>query len=131
MGCSVTESSGWYEQINEVEAIVRSAGNYVRVSKDLRPRVLERARVTSGERRARRHIRHLGLIAALLLWTVTASIDRLETDVNLRRLTLVAAAPSSLSARGVNSNAGDSAWALVDAYTELRGRQAAVLRLAF
>ena len=131
MESNVRKSPEWYEQISEVEAIVRSAADYVQVSKDLRPRVLEMARLTSGERRARRCIRHVGLVAALLTWFITASIDRLETENNLRRLALVAAGPCSISASGVSTGGGDAAWALVDAYTELRGRQATVLRLTF
>ena len=57
MGCTVTDSSDSYEPLSDIEAMVRSAANYVQVSNDLRPRVLEAAREKSGERRARRFIR--------------------------------------------------------------------------
>jgi hypothetical protein len=127
----VGKSAEQFEQFNEIEAIVRSAGDYVRVSNELRPRVLEMARLANGERRARRCIRDVGLVAALLTWCVTASIGRLQTDDNLSRLALIATAPCSAAASEVGSSNGDAAWTLVDGFKELRVRQAAVLRLTF
>ena len=108
---------------------MRSAANYVQVSKDLRPRVLDAARLTSGERRVRRYIRQAALIAALLTWCVTASVNRLDMRDDLRELTLATASSYPISNSRISDGAGDAAWVLVDAYTELRGRQADVLRL--
>jgi hypothetical protein len=120
-----------FEQFNEIEAIVRSAGDYVRVSNELRPRVLEMTRLANGERRARRCIRDVGLVAALLTWCVTASIGRLPTDDNLSRLAVIATTPCSSAASEVSPGNGEAAWTLVDGFKELRVRQAAVLRLTF
>ena len=118
-----------YESLSEIEAIVRSAANYVQVSKDLRPRVLDSARLTNGERRVRRHIHQAALIAAILTWCVTASVNRLDMRDDLRELSLATASSYPISNNRISIGAGDAAWVLVDAYTELRGRQADVLRL--
>ena len=120
------------EQFSEAEAIIRSAGGYVRVSSELRPRVLEIARFSQGEQRVRRCIRNVGLIAALLTWCVTASIGRLQTDDNLRRIALIATTPcSATTASEASSGNGEAGWTLVDEFKELRVRQAAALRLTF
>ena len=115
----------------EIEAIIRSAADYVQVSSNLRPRVLDAARLSNGERRARRRIRRLGLMAAVLAWLVAASIDRLPTAENLHRLTMVATGNYAVSGSDSSSSSGDGAWALVDAFGERRNRQAAALQLAF
>jgi hypothetical protein len=125
----VIELPSWDEQVSEVEAMVRSAANYVQVSKDLRPRVLEMARLANGERRARRCIRQVALAAALLTWVVTTSVSKLDMRDDLRQLTLVAAGPYAASNRETGE-AGEAAWSLVDAFTDLRCRQAEVLRPA-
>ena len=44
----------WHESAREVEAMLLAAGGYVRASDDLRPRVLEGARLQRRELRARR-----------------------------------------------------------------------------
>lgn len=116
-------------RFGEIEAMVRAAGGYVQVSRDLRPRVLESARLECGERQARRCIRRVALFAALVAWFTTASIARLETPDGFRQLTLLAARSHAYAGPDVLPS-GDSSWSLVDAYTELRRRQAEALRLA-
>ena len=124
----MVDSPNSFESFEEVEALLRSAANYVQVSKDLRPRVLEAARLNSGERRIRHFIQQAALAAALLMWCVTASVDRLDLRDDLRNLSLAAAA-SPVAGQAISSGTGDGSWELVDAYTELRVRQAGVLRL--
>ncbi len=123
------DSSNVNESFGEIEALVRSAANYVQVSKDLRPRVLDAARLTSGERRIRRYIHQAALFAALLTWCVTTTVNQLDMRDDLRELTFAATNANPVSNTRVSSGASDAAWSLVDAYTELRGRQADVLRL--
>lgn len=123
------DSPDLYEPLSEIEAMVRSAANYVQVSKDRRPRVLEAARLNSGERRSRRYIRRAALVAALLTWCVTSSVNRLDMRDDLRELTLATTASYPISNSRISGGASGAAWTLVDAYTELRGRQADVLRL--
>jgi hypothetical protein len=91
---------------------------------------MEVARLTNGERRARRCIRQVALAAALLTWVVTTSVNKLDIRDNLRQLTLVAAGPYSVSNDRGSGGAEEAAWSLVDAYTDLRCRQAEVLRSA-
>ena len=122
----MTDFREWDGDMGDVEDLIRSAGNYVQVSKDLRPRVLEAARLKSGERRARSVVRRTALIAALLMWFTTASIRSLDMPENLRELTIVAT--GSVPASRVSGGNGDVGWSLVNAFTELRGRQAEVLR---
>jgi hypothetical protein len=125
----VVESPDSDESLSEIEAMVRSAANYVQPSKDLRPRVLDAARLTSGERRVRRHIHQAALIAALFTWCITASVNRFDMREELCELPLATASSYPISNNRVSVGASDAAWVLVDAYTELRGRQADVLRL--
>jgi hypothetical protein len=122
------DSPDIYEPLSEIEAMVRSAANYVQVSKDLRPRVLDAARLTNGEKRVRRLVRQAALIAALLTWCVTTSVNRLDMRDDLRELSLATASAYPVSNSRISGAAGDAAWVLVDAFTELRGRQADVLR---
>jgi len=125
----VIDSPNLNEPLGDIEALVRSAANYVQVSKDLRPRVLDAVRLTNVERRARRYIYQAALFAALVTWCVTASVHRLDMRDDLRELSLATASAYPISNSRISGGAGDAAWVLVDAYTELRGRQADVLRL--
>src|SRR3954454_2228342 len=129
MESTVIDSPDSFESLSEIEAMVRSAANYVQVSTDLRPRVLDSARLANGERRVRRYIRQAALIAAIVTWFVTASVSRLDMRDDLRELSLATASSYPMSNNRISVGAGDAAWVLVDAYTELRGRQADVLRL--
>jgi hypothetical protein len=122
----MTDFREWDGEMGDVQDLIRSAGNYVQVSKDLRPRVLEAARLKTGERRARSVVRKTALIAALLMWFTTASIRSLDMPENLRELTIVAT--GAMPASHVSGGNGDVGWSLVNAFTELRGRQAEVLR---
>ncbi len=122
----MTESPNAYESFGEVEALLRSAANYVQVSKDLRPRVLDAARLSNGERRIRRSIYQAALTAALLTWCVTSSVSKFDLRDDLRSLSLATASP--VSTTRIGGVAGDASWGLVEAYTELRLRQADVFR---
>jgi hypothetical protein len=116
-----------FDELSEVEAMIRSAGDYVKVSRDLRPRLMDSARMATSERRIRRYIRHTALVAALLTWSVTATIDRMNGASDFRELTLATA--SACPTAGIRAGGGpdEASWILVDALTELRGKQAEVL----
>jgi hypothetical protein len=120
------ETCEWSESFGDVESLVRAAGGYVQPSRDLRPRVLEAARLESGELQARRCIGRVAIFAALLGVFTMSGIERPAGPGAFHRFTLVAAASHTDSETGASA---DSGWALVDAYTELRRRQAEVLRL--
>jgi hypothetical protein len=109
--------------LDDVESLVRAAGNYVRPSRDLRPRVLETAREESRERRTQRRIWWMAAVVALLGVFTMAERARWEA---------AAAAPGILveAATLVGSpEEGDTGWGMVDAFTQLRRKHAAMLRL--
>jgi hypothetical protein len=129
----VTESWNEFEGLAELEAAVRAAGEYVRPSDELRPRVLETARLEGGERRARRRIGRFGLAmvaAILLLQSGGGPVERVLGRPTEARLWLSAddlyvVAESRMLRRGV-----DLGWGMVDAFSDLRARQAKALRPA-
>jgi hypothetical protein len=121
-----------HDHASDVEAMIRAAGSYVRASDDLRPRVLEAARLQHRERRARRWIRQAAIIVLLLAF---ASI------VGRRELEVEKAGPFGIVATAgfdeffaptasVTKRSGDGDWRMLDAFTALRRQQARVLRFA-
>jgi len=125
----VHKGADWREELVEVEAMIRSAGEYVQVSRDLRPRVIDKARLTNSERRVRRYIRHAGLVAAVLTWIVTATVDRMNGASEWCEVTLTTATKTSTTTVRAGTGGDEPAWCLVNGFTELRGKQAEVLRL--
>ncbi len=120
----MSKSNDWCETFGEVESLIRASADYVQPSRDLRPRVLEAGRLENGEWRARRLV---GLFAALLMFFTVSAVEWIDASDTFRHLTLVASASHAASMR--DARGSDSGWALVEAYTELRRRQAEVLRL--
>jgi hypothetical protein len=111
-------------QWNDMEALVRAAGSYVRPSEELRPRVLEAAQIECRELRVQRRSWQ-----AALLVTLAAMVISLAT-----RSYWQAAAPLSASllptpADVRSAEGGTTGWSTVESFTELRRRQAALLSL--
>jgi membrane glycosyltransferase len=90
----VAESRDYSEPLNEIEALVRQAGNYVRASDDLRPRVLESARAVRNEYRVQRWLWQAAFSVALLgmLMAIPLSVISGSTRVGrwLSRIGLLA-----------------------------------------
>jgi hypothetical protein len=115
-----------------VEAMIRAAGQYVRPTDDLRPRVLEAARLHSGERWAKRRICQVGM---LVIWLAFFSAANHGLDFpQSRRTGMLAAAginelvsPAAAAATAA-PRSGDGDWRMTDAFTELRRQQAQMLR---
>ena len=107
----------------DVEALVRAAGNYVRPSEDLRPRVLETARMEASERKALRRIWQAAL-ALVLLASLSTTISGPWTGGSSFSSELLQV-QAEVRAAGCDS----TGWRLVDSFTDLRRRQAALLRL--
>ncbi len=124
----MTDTRDWRdpsdEPWEEVEAMVRAAGQYVAASDDLRPRVLETARTECGEQRAQRIIRQAA-IAVVLTAMLTLSGDRGLDSVGASRQL---ADSQSIFSRAASS--GDAGWGMVDAFRELRHEQAKALRVS-
>jgi hypothetical protein len=111
--------------------MLRAAGGYVQASEDLRPRVLEAARAQRGEQRVLRLIRRTAVCVALAALSGGSAGQLLAVAGVGRQLAL-----SSVSSQAIHSRAEryagsgeDLGWGLVKAFTELRHRQSAALRL--
>jgi hypothetical protein len=118
------------EPLDDVEAMVRAAGQYVRASDDLRPRVLEAARLQYGEQRARFCIRHLAVFVLLLAFLHVAEWHGFDDRESRPNGMLVAAGFHEvlypMPAASIRSGDGD--WRMIDAFTKLRRQQAQLLR---
>jgi hypothetical protein len=106
---------------SDVESLIRAAGNYVRPSEELRPRVLEATRAELGERRAQRRIRHVAIAIGLLGMFFAVAGNRITPTFSHGMLQ---ESPQVRSADG-----GGAGWSIVEAFTDLRQRQAALLSL--
>jgi hypothetical protein len=115
---------GW----DDVEALVRAAGNYVRPSDDLRPRVLETARAECHERWAQQRIWQVALVVALLGVCSTSVRSRMEVAASPSGNALAAGAMVRHAEAG-NDGWNNDAWNTVESFTDLRRRHAALLRL--
>lgn len=119
------------DDAGDVESLILAAGGYVRASDDLRPRVLEAARLQRHERRAQRWLRRA---AAVVLLLATAGATLREGDPpQVRPIGIFLAAgfdeffvPTAVA----SAHSADGDWRMSDAFTELRRQQAEVLRLA-
>jgi hypothetical protein len=110
------------ESLSDLERLIRAAGEYVQPSIDLRPRVMEEARMQSSERKARRIIRYLA-VAVFLLGVLTST--------NKQEIALATASPASLLgservAREAEEAArrGNAVWGTVEAFSGSRFRHA-------
>ena len=120
------------DSLEGVEAIVRAAGEYVRASNDLRPRVLEGARLRCGEQWAQRCIRLVVMCIVLLVCFTAADQKRFETRRSYSTAILAASGFNELDAPidSASFRSGDGDWRMLDAFTELRRQQAQLLRRA-
>lgn len=117
------------ESFAPIEAMIRSAGNYVRPSDDLRPRTLEAARHAGGKRRLNKRI--VGLAAAVLLLGLCNVPGRfVSTDVAEKTSEATVMREFELRQQSARS-AGLSfspTWAWFEAFWELRNQQAKRIR---
>ncbi len=118
----MTEAREHDAEWDEVEALVRAAGGYVRPSEDLRPRLLETARAESRERQAQWRIWQLALAIALLGAVATIFGTRSDAAASFSQGAL------QVQAEVRPAEAGAAGWRIVDSFTDLRRRQAALLR---
>lgn len=116
------------ESFAPVEALIRSAGNYVRPSDDLRPRTLEAARRMRGMRRWNKQI--LAAAAAVVLLAIFNVPGRfVPTDVASK--TSEATVMREFQLRQKSTRSADlslNPWAWFEAFWELRNQQAERIR---
>jgi hypothetical protein len=118
------------EHQGDLESLVRSAKDYVRASDDLRPRVLEAVRWQRDERRAIRYLRRVAIVVVALGLVAGALRQRLELVGNRPSGILAAAAAIQFAPVAEAAPDLDVNWSMVESFTELRRRQAEVLRPA-
>jgi hypothetical protein len=113
---------------DDVEDLVRQAGGYVRPSEEMRPRVIEAARAESRERQAQRRIWQAAL--ALAAWGAIsiATAGRFSTNSSFSAGMLHAQAELR-QADAHSAEIGAAGWGMVDSFTNLRRRQAELLRM--
>ena len=117
------------DPLSEVEALVLQAGDYVRASDDLRPRVLEIARAQRSECRTQRWLWQAAF--SMVLVAILIAPRGQHQDANAARQpgsTLEGCAIDEPEEAAAGS--GDATWELVESFTRLRQRHAAMLRLA-
>lgn len=116
------------QPLDEIEALVRLAGDYVHPSDELRPNVLEAARTAAKEQRARRRIARLAAVFFLAAVSVASLTGTRATDDSAYASNFW---QGSLNAPVQSASERDrSGWEMVDSFTELRRHQARLLRLA-
>ncbi len=116
------------QPLEEIEALVRLAGDYVQPSDDLRPSVLEAARVATNEKRAQRRIARLAAVFLLVTVGVASMAGGRSSDlVGYREHSWNGSLRAPVQSASENNRSG---WEMVDSFTELRRQQARLLRLA-
>ena len=115
------------ESIEQIEAMVRAAGGYVQVSENLRPSVVESARIEQGERRARRCIGQVAGALLVLAYGLGAIGDRLGASPigmsTSRALSAVDAVFALAQFKEAHERV-DFGWGIVEVFSEERSRQA-------
>ena len=111
---------------NEFESLILAAGHYVRPSEDLRPQVLEQARTAQQERRMQRHLAKLAAVVFLAVTVLT--VYRQPASAAGNHLFSPGGSAVSLDVEA-NGRVDERNWETVESFTDIRRRQAALLRL--
>lgn len=122
-------SFDWDDAPIEIEAMIHAAGDYVRASDDLRPRVIETSRLQLGEQRAQRCLRHVAVFVALVVVFIPTGSNR-HTASKIRGFDVRELVDAEMMYDRAESNVSrnvDFAWGMVEAFTELRRQQADIL----
>lgn len=113
------------EPLDDVEALIRLAGDYVQPSDDLRPRVLEAARAVRRDQQAQRHILQLAAVLLVMAGCLAGLGNRMAS--RSAETTWL----SGVTAGAVRDGSrGDAGWETVESFTQVRRQQARLLRLA-
>jgi hypothetical protein len=124
----VIESRDFSSPLDELESLIRSAGQYVRASDDLRPRVLENARWQCSERRLQLRFWQTAAVVLLCGMLTSSLLDRSEPTASSTTHTAGWTSPM-LAPVEAATRSSDPSWQMVESFTQLRLRQAQLLRL--
>ncbi len=122
------ETRNYGSPLDEVESLIRSAGEYVRASDDLRPRVLENARSQCSERRLRRRFWQSAAVALFCVVLTGSLVHRFEPAIGAKDHTSAWTSPVFAPVEAA-ARSNDPSWQMVESFTQLRLRQAQLLRL--
>jgi len=115
-------------QPNEIQSLLFAACNYVRPSEDLRPSVLETARAEDRERRLQRRLAQMAAVIFLIVTSITVYWQPARSSS--ARLFLPSVEAMSVESQIEAARFADHAtWETVESFTDLRRRQADLLRL--
>lgn len=119
----MSDLHNWHDSADVVEAMLLAAGDYVRPTDDLRPRVLEAARAEHRERRARTWIRSLA--AAVIVTACGATMFDSLASGDARGIARRGYDAQSLhaEAQARSMASGGFSWGVVDAFRDLREQQ--------
>jgi len=126
------EQADMNTDFGDIEEMIRSAGGYLEVSDDLRPRTLEGARDDRRESSTRSWITVLAAVVVFIAMFASQLRGRFSSTsppnaaVSANSDQLYAAAQR----KSIQANV-DASWSLVDSFSELRQRQASLLEDAF
>jgi len=122
----MTEHENINNEFAELEEIIRAAGDYIEVSDDLRPRILEDARSGLEETSTRFWI--AGLAIAVIVFAIFANHFRGQMSSPLNSaMTPTSAQLYAEAQRKTSESNADASWTLVDSFSELRQRQAGLI----
>jgi len=123
----VSELRDFCEPEDAIEALLRSAGDYVRPSEDLRPRVLETARLERRERGMQTRFWQVAAVVFLCGMLTSPAGDR-SGSASVRPPAALKASEILIHVEAA-ARAADPSWEMVESFNELRLRQAEMLRL--
>ncbi|HEY2415529.1 MAG TPA: hypothetical protein VGI40_25025 [Pirellulaceae bacterium] len=112
----------------DVELLISAARDYVRPSDDLRPRVLETARTERRERRLQRQLAQMAAVVLLMITGLTVYHQPESSDRAGAFLPTVEAMSAESQVEAARF-ADHASWETVESFTDLRRRQAQLLRL--
>jgi hypothetical protein len=112
----------------DVELLISAARNYARPTDDLRPRVLETARTEHRERRLQRQLAQMAAVVLLMITGLTV-YHQPELSDRARAFLPTMEAMSAESQADAARFADHATWETVESFTDLRRRQAELLRL--
>src|SRR5438876_3237758 len=107
------DSPNFSSPLDEVEALIRSAGGYVRASDDLRPRVLENARLQCRERRLRRRFWQSAAVVLFCGILTSSLIHRAEPAIGTQAHTAAWTRPM-LAPVEAAARSSDPSWQMVE-----------------
>jgi hypothetical protein len=123
----VSELQNFCEPDADIEALIRSAGDYVRPSEDLRPCVLETARLERRERGLQTRFWQVAAVVFLCGILTSPAGDRSES-ASFQPPAALKAGEILIHVEAA-ARAADPSWEMVESFNELRLRQAEMLRL--